>query len=330
MPNWRCRTAARSAGSAACWQMRPNEVACAAVLRVAGPRFQANGRQSAEHQDAARTGGTVMKLSVHTRGRGAAKAAAGAVVAGVLTLAACTAGSASGPAGSSSSSPPAGTASPTGKASPAPSPTSSPSSSPGPSETLAGFRVLSMSFVSDQRGFALGTVSCATGRCVALLGTPDGGSSWAQLAAPTRAAGGVYNTCPDGQPCVQQVRFATPLTGYARSFAAGHDRRRPPLAPAERGVRQLAGDRGRDRRPGRVRGYRLQRWALRRRRRAGRQHCVAGASGSRDPGDLPAGPVPAGGAAGPGRLRQSGRRRPRDGADRPLGQWWPDLGQRTG
>jgi len=156
-----------------------------------------------------------MKLSVHTRGRGAAKAAAGAVVAGVLTLAACTAGSASGPAGSSSSSPPAGTASPTGKASPAPSPTSSPSSSPGPSETLAGFRVLSMSFVSDQRGFALGTVSCATGRCVALLGTPDGGSSWAQLAAPTRAAGGVYNTCPDGQPCVQQVRFATPLTGYA-------------------------------------------------------------------------------------------------------------------
>ena len=69
-----------------------------------------------------------------------------------------------------------------------------------------------MSFVSDQRGFALGTVSCATGRCVALLGTPDGGSSWAQLAAPTRAAGGVYNTCPDGQPCVQQVRFATPLT----------------------------------------------------------------------------------------------------------------------
>jgi len=72
-----------------------------------------------------------------------------------------------------------------------------------------------MSFVSDQRGFALGTVSCGTGRCVALLGTPDGGSSWAQLAAPTRAAGGVYNTCPDGQPCVQQVRFATPLTGYA-------------------------------------------------------------------------------------------------------------------
>jgi photosystem II stability/assembly factor-like uncharacterized protein len=72
-----------------------------------------------------------------------------------------------------------------------------------------------MSFVSDLRGFALGTVRCRAGRCIALLGTSDGGSSWRQLTAPTRAAGGVYSTCPSGQPCVQQVRFATPLIGYA-------------------------------------------------------------------------------------------------------------------
>jgi photosystem II stability/assembly factor-like uncharacterized protein len=72
-----------------------------------------------------------------------------------------------------------------------------------------------MSFVSDLRGFALGTVGCRADRCLALLGTRDGGRSWRQLTAPTRAAGGVDSTCPAGQPCVQQIRFATPLTGYA-------------------------------------------------------------------------------------------------------------------
>lgn len=72
-----------------------------------------------------------------------------------------------------------------------------------------------MSFVSDLRGFALGTVPCGTGRCLALFGTPDGGSNWHRLTAPARRAGGAYGTCPSGRPCVQQVRFATPLIGYA-------------------------------------------------------------------------------------------------------------------
>jgi len=72
-----------------------------------------------------------------------------------------------------------------------------------------------MSFVSDQQGFALGTVHCGTGRCVALFSTPDGGISWRRLTAPTKGAGAVYGTCPSRRPCVQQVRFATPLIGYA-------------------------------------------------------------------------------------------------------------------
>jgi photosystem II stability/assembly factor-like uncharacterized protein len=147
-----------------------------------------------------------MKLSFHLQVRGVTLAAAGAVVAGALALAACgTTSSTSQPAGSASSSQPGGTG----------ASTASPSSQPGTAGALAGFRVLSMSFVSDQRGFALGTVGCGTGRCIALLSTPDGGSSWRQLTAPTKAAGGVYSTCPNGQPCVQQVRFATPLIGYA-------------------------------------------------------------------------------------------------------------------
>lgn len=72
-----------------------------------------------------------------------------------------------------------------------------------------------MSFVSDLRGYALGTVGCGSRRCIALLDTPDGGKIWRRLTAPTRAAGGAYGTCPAGQPCVRQIRFATPLIGYA-------------------------------------------------------------------------------------------------------------------
>ncbi len=79
----------------------------------------------------------------------------------------------------------------------------------------ANFQVLSMTFVSDQQGFALGNVKCGTGRCAAVLGTTDGGTKWRRLTAPTRRLGGIYNTCPGHQPCVSQLRFATPLIGYA-------------------------------------------------------------------------------------------------------------------
>ncbi len=76
-----------------------------------------------------------------------------------------------------------------------------------------------MTFVSDDAGFALGSTGCGTGRCAALLGTIDGGRHWRRLTAPTRTLGGVYSTCQHGRPCVQEVRFATPLIGYAFSPA---------------------------------------------------------------------------------------------------------------
>lgn len=72
-----------------------------------------------------------------------------------------------------------------------------------------------MSFVSDQQGFALGTFSCGTTRCDALIATTTGGTAWNQLAPPAKIAAGTDGACPTGQPCVQQVRFATPLVGYA-------------------------------------------------------------------------------------------------------------------
>jgi photosystem II stability/assembly factor-like uncharacterized protein len=79
----------------------------------------------------------------------------------------------------------------------------------------AGFTVLSMTFVSDQQGFALGSVKCGSRRCLALLGTTDGGTKWHPLTPPVKRAAGPYDTCPAGQPCVSQLRFATPEIGYA-------------------------------------------------------------------------------------------------------------------
>ena len=130
-----------------------------------------------------------------------------AVAAAGLALAACgTAPSSSAPAapGSQSSGPETGTPS-------APAGSASPSATSGP----GGFQVLSMTWVSDTQGFALGTTACGASSCLALLGTTDGGSHWRGLTAPTRQPGGVYSTCPHGGACAQQIRFVTPLIGYA-------------------------------------------------------------------------------------------------------------------
>jgi hypothetical protein len=132
-----------------------------------------------------------------------------AVLAGIL--AACgPAGTPGGPAGTTpatSAGRPGQSAAASGPASPATSPVTGPSG-------RSGFAVLSMSFVSDSRGFALGTVPCGAGRCVALLTTTDGGATWRALTPPTRTAAS-YGICAHGSPCVQQVRFATPRIGYA-------------------------------------------------------------------------------------------------------------------
>ena len=107
-------------------------------------------------------------------------------------------------------------------------------SSPGPAATptirvisppasaasrSAVFGVVSVTFVSADRGFALGAVACGHRRCAALLGTSDSGTTWRRLTAPTRALGSQYSICADGRPCVGQIRFATATVGYAFSPA---------------------------------------------------------------------------------------------------------------
>jgi hypothetical protein len=135
--------------------------------------------------------------------RGATGAAAGTLVACGLALAACgTVNSSTTPVSASA------------PASATPAPNAARPASPVYVKP-PGFQVQSMSFVSDQDGFALGTVSCGASRCDTLLATTNGGTAWSQLAAPAKLAAGSTGACPAGQPCVQQVRFATPSIGYA-------------------------------------------------------------------------------------------------------------------
>ena len=152
----------------------------------------------------------MITLGARSRARLAARATAAAAIVASLALAGCGTASSSSPGGSGAQSGSAATSAPASSTSLGS--TVTPTSSPGAS---AGFQVLSMTFVALDQGFALGTQACGSKRCLALLGTTDGGGQWHSLTAPTRQAGGVCSACPDSGPCVQQVRFATPLIGYA-------------------------------------------------------------------------------------------------------------------
>ena len=138
-------------------------------------------------------------LPARTSARGVTGAAVGAAVACSLALAAC--GTLNSPTTPVSATKPGPAAA---------APNTSPEKPAPP-----GFQVQSMTFISDQHGFALGTHPCGTSSCDALLASTDGGATWGQLAAPAKIAAGTDGACPAGQPCVQQVRFATPLVGYA-------------------------------------------------------------------------------------------------------------------
>jgi len=143
--------------------------------------------------------------------RSAVMAMAGLTV--TLAGAACgTAGMPGGAPSASAVSPASGSATSAAASSVASSGVSAPGAQPG-------FGVVSMTFVSASRGFALGSVACGSGRCGALLGTADGGVHWRRLTAPTRALGSEYGICDYGRPCVGQIRFATPAIGYAFSPA---------------------------------------------------------------------------------------------------------------
>ena len=127
-----------------------------------------------------------MKLSIPRPASGPVRVASGVALIGAMALAGC------GPIGSASSSGSPGTPS---SGAPVAATSAAPSASPVVSNDMVpGFQVLSMTFVSAQQGFALGTVGCGSSRCVALLGTSDGGGIWRRLTAPTTTL-----ACPAGR-----------------------------------------------------------------------------------------------------------------------------------
>jgi photosystem II stability/assembly factor-like uncharacterized protein len=76
----------------------------------------------------------------------------------------------------------------------------------------AGFVPASVTFVSVQQGWVLGTAPCSSSsRCLTLLRTENGGQSWTSVPAP--AAAFSSNPNPGGHGA-GEVRFADPLDGW--------------------------------------------------------------------------------------------------------------------
>ncbi len=97
---------------------------------------------------------------------------------------------------------------------PTPSPTSIPTPSPSPARTMpagsaaAALSVESVTFVSTEEGWVLGTLPCSAAReCIALLRTEDGGQSWVAVTPPPS-----YRSTGDGG--VSEVRFANSQDGW--------------------------------------------------------------------------------------------------------------------
>jgi hypothetical protein len=89
-------------------------------------------------------------------------------------------------------------------------PTATPTAGrPGP--VPAGFAATSVTFVSADEAFVLGTAPCAHAPCTSILRTLDRGASWVALPAPPVPVGDPGATIA---PIVWGIRFATPGHGF--------------------------------------------------------------------------------------------------------------------
>lgn len=157
-----------------------------------------------------------------------------AVVGAMLSLAGC--GSQVVPHAEGTRSPsPLGTVSPAHASSTAP-PVTKPGRRAGP--TLAGSFLVDLTWISDQRGWALAAVPCHKGLCPRVAATRNGGQTWTALPTPPVVMqDGTVNCARVG--CVSQLRFATPKVGYLfgpglyQTSDGGRTWRRVPSRPVE-------------------------------------------------------------------------------------------------
>lgn len=110
------------------------------------------------------------------------------------------------PSGATASSVPA--SSPPATASAAPS---AASAAPVTAPVPAGFAATSVTFVSVDEAFVLGTAPCAHAPCTSIAATLDRGVSWVGLPAPVVPLGDPYTT---SVPAVWGIRFASPERGF--------------------------------------------------------------------------------------------------------------------
>lgn len=98
-----------------------------------------------------------------------------------------------------------------GRGTPGAPPTAGKAAAPAGSP-LSGSFLMDLTWVSDQRGWALAAAPCGPGLCPRLAATVNGGQTWTALPEPPGRVAG-----PDGcaeMACVSQVRFATTTVGY--------------------------------------------------------------------------------------------------------------------
>jgi hypothetical protein len=123
----------------------------------------------------------------------------------VRATGATTRAAASHPPTASNSTP--ATTKPSSSGTPAGQPTAEPSGGPVP----AGFAATSVTFVSLDQAFVLGTAPCAHKPCTSIVRTLDRGASWRGLPAPVVPLGQPENTTG---PAVWGIRFASPSHGF--------------------------------------------------------------------------------------------------------------------
>ena len=139
-------------------------------------------------------------MSQQATGPAHRRAALGVVVAAGLTLTACASTTAPSVSSSSASSTPRRPA--------ASQPGGATTTTAPAAPVAAGFAPLSVTFVSAQVGWVLGTAPSGDGTRLAVAHTTDGGTTWSQGPAPavTFGTGGAANGA--------RIRFADPADGW--------------------------------------------------------------------------------------------------------------------
>jgi len=141
--------------------------------------------------------------------------ACGAASSGAGGQAGSPTSSASGPAGSGGAgSAPASAASgaaSTGAAAPTTSAATSTVTVPSGGPVPIGFAARSVTFVSTEEAFVLGTAPCAKAPCTSILRTLNRGGSWRGLPAPVVPLAAPFETTG---PAVWGIRFANPSVGF--------------------------------------------------------------------------------------------------------------------